>query len=87
MALPVCLYAVSLGLVDPTDRHAIWTGFYVAASQAEAIGAAVLEWEEKHSKKFPYICATQAVSAEYDQMAWVLSQAEYDEEQKGDHHV
>jgi len=78
MALPVCLYAVSLGLVDRTDAHAIWTGFYVAASPAEAIGAAVLEWEEKHSKKFPYICATQAVPAEYDQVAYILAQCEQD---------
>ena len=76
--LPACLYSVTLLIKHKDGRVSAFSGVNSAASEAEALGAAMLEWQTEYSAEYPTVMGFVIVPADYDQLAYIVAQCEQD---------
>lgn len=77
--LPACLYSVTLLIKRKDGKVSAFGGINTAASEAEALGATMMEWQAEHSAEYPDVIGFVVVPADYDQLAYIVAQCESDE--------
>lgn len=78
LPVPACLYAVALQVGTPGGESAMICNVYSGASEAEALGAALLEWRDNYREEHPFLGGFVISPADYDQLAYIVAQCEED---------